>query len=238
MTPDMTNSENTPPPVAEAVAPPQPVLGYCRGCGVALTSETVRYAMGTMYCREHVPPGAGSPNPDNPYAAPPGGPYAGAHGVAPVARNSDAVPGLAFILGLIPGVGAIYNGQYAKGLIHVVMFGFIVALQDHDGPLVVMNGFLIPAFIFYMAFEAMHTAKRRLEGLPVDEFSSIAPLGGRANGFPVGPVILMAAGVFLLLANLDLISVRAMLRWWPVGLIAVGAYMLYLRTLGASDESR
>ena len=55
MTPDMTNSENTPPPVAEPVAPPLPVLGYCRGCGVALTSETVRYAMGTMYCREHVP---------------------------------------------------------------------------------------------------------------------------------------------------------------------------------------
>ena len=232
MTPDMTNSENIPPPVAEHVASPLPVLGYCRGCGVALTSETVRYAMGTMYCREHVP--AGVPNTDNPYAS---AASVGA-GAAPVVRNSDAVPGLAFILGLIPGVGAIYNGQYAKGLIHVVVFGFIVALQDHNGPLVVMNGFLIPAFIFYMAFEAMHTAKRRLEGLPVDEFSSIAPLGGRANGFPVGPVILMAAGVFLLLANLDLISVRAMMRWWPVGLIAAGAYMLYLRTLGARDESR
>ena len=232
MTPDITNSENTPPPVAEAVAPSLPVLGYCRGCGVALTSETVRYAMGTMYCREHVVPGL--PNMDNPYAS---AASVGA-GAPPVVRNSDAVPGLAFILGLIPGVGAIYNGQYAKGLIHVVMFGFIVALQDHDGPLVVMNGFLIPAFVFYMAFEAMHTAKRRLEGLPVDEFSSIAPLGGRANGFPVGPVILMAAGVFLLLANLDLIPVRAMMRWWPVGLIAAGAYMLYLRTLGASDESR
>ncbi len=239
MTPDITNPENTPPPVAESVAPPLPVplpvLGYCRGCGVALTSETVRYAMGTMYCREHVPSGA--PNTDNPYVASPQAAAPGASSGAPV-RKSDAVPGLAFMLGLIPGVGAIYNGQYAKGLIHVVIFGFIVALQDHDGPLVVMNGFLIPAFVFYMAFEAMHTAKRRLEGLPVDEFSSIAPLGGRANGFPVGPVILMAAGVFLLLANLDLISVRAMMRWWPVGLIAVGAYMLYLRTLGGSDESR
>ena len=236
MTPDMTNSENTPPPVAEHVASPLPVLGYCRGCGVALTSESVRYAMGTMYCGEHVPTGA--PNTDNPYVASAGLNAASAGAGAAVVRKSDAVPGLAFILGLIPGVGAIYNGQYAKGLIHVVMFGFIVALQDHDGPLVVMNGFLIPAFVFYMAFEAMHTAKRRLEGLPVDEFSSIAPLGGRASGFPVGPVILMAAGVFLLLANLDLISVRAMMRWWPVGLIAVGAYMLYLRTLGASDESR
>ena len=178
MTPDMTNSENTPPPVAEAVAPPQPVLGYCRGCGVALTSETVRYAMGTMYCREHVPPGAGSPNPDNPYAAPPGGPYAGAHGVAPVARNSDAVPGLAFILGLIPGVGAIYNGQYAKGLIHVVMFGFIVALQDHDGPLVVMNGFLIPAFIFYLAFRPCTRRSAGWKGCPWMSFRALLRWAG------------------------------------------------------------
>ncbi len=247
MTPDMPNSENAPPPL-EAITPVitpalpvLPVLGYCRGCGVALTAATVRYAMGTMYCQEHVPIGAGAPGAaDNPYAAPSSGPYAASSTGAPVSMTpkSDVVPGLAFLLGLIPGVGAIYNGQYAKGLLHVVVFSFIIALQEQDGPLAVMRGFLIPVFVFYMAFEAMHTAKRRLEGLPVDEFSSIAPLGNRANGFPVGPVILMAAGLFFLLANLDVISVRAMMRWWPVGLIALGAYMLYARTAGASDESR
>ena len=194
--------------------------------------------MGSIVCEEHfVPQAPPAPDPQAPYS-PYTAPMPGATPYTAPLGGSAPSPGLAFILGLIPGVGASYNGQYAKGLIHVVMFGFIIALQEHDGPLVVMNGFLIPAFVFYMAFEAMHTAKRRLEGLPVDEFSSIAPLGGRANGFPVGPVILMAAGVFLLLANLDLISVRAMMRWWPVGLIAVGAYMLYLRTLGGSDESR
>ena len=32
-------------------------------------------------------------------------------------------PAWRFVLGLIPGVGAIYNGQYAKGLVHVTMIG-------------------------------------------------------------------------------------------------------------------
>ena len=216
MTPEMTNPENTPPPVVQG----QPVLGYCRGCGTPLTAETVRYAMGTMYCAEHAPAASAA---DNPYVSP---------AAASTGPRPDASPGLAFILGLIPGVGAIYNGQYAKGLLHVVVFGFLIALQELDGPLSTLHGFLIPTFIFYMAFEAMHTAKSRMLGLPVDEFSSIAPLGQRANGFPVGPVILMAVGIFFLLANLDLISVRAMLRWWPVGLIALGGYMLYVRLAG------
>ncbi len=225
MTPDITNSENTPP---AAVPANQPVLGYCRGCGTPLTASTARYAMGTMYCAEHAPV-AGAPNSDNPYASPPPPP------VPNVARQ-EASPGLAFILGLIPGVGAIYNGQYGKGLLHVILFGLLVAITDMEtGPVDKLFGFLIPAFIFYMAFEAMHTAKRRLEGLPVDEFSSIVALGG--SGFPVGPVLLIAAGVVFLLSNLDLISLRAMLRWWPVGLIALGSYMLYVRTLGAGGAS-
>ena len=32
---------------------------------------------------------------------------------------------IALFLGFIPGVGAIYNGQYAKGLVHAVVFGLI-----------------------------------------------------------------------------------------------------------------
>ena len=32
-------------------------------------------------------------------------------------------PGLAATLGFIPGLGAVYNGEYVKALIHVLIFG-------------------------------------------------------------------------------------------------------------------
>ena len=46
----------------------------------------------------------------------------------PPPRDAGASPGLAFLLGLIPGVGAIYNGQYVKGLMHVVILGILISI--------------------------------------------------------------------------------------------------------------
>jgi hypothetical protein len=45
----------------------------------------------------------------------------------------------------------------------------------------------------------------------------------------VAPVVLIALGVIFLLDNLDLLDLHRLLRYWPVALIALGAYMLYLR---------
>ena len=36
-------------------------------------------------------------------------------------------PGLALFLGLIPGVGAIYNGQIVKAMVQVLIFGSLIA---------------------------------------------------------------------------------------------------------------
>ena len=54
-------------------------------------------------------------------------------------------PGFAFLLGLIPGVGAIYNGQYAKGLIHVVILGLLISITSSGaaGDLEPLFGLLI-----------------------------------------------------------------------------------------------
>ncbi len=136
-------------------------------------------------------------------------------------------PGLAFVLGWIPGVGAIYNGQYAKGMMHVVVFGLLVSLINHaPGDLEPLFGMSIAAWFFYMAFEAYHTAKRRMLGLPVDEFSSLVKFDSASGRFPMGPVILIVVGFFFLLANFDLIRIQDILRFWPVVLIAFGIYML------------
>lgn len=227
------------------IPPDAPIVGYCRACGKALDANSVHTANGTIYCAEHVTPEYKpeyKPEPppfsEMPYGSPyTASPYTSA--APPPIPHSDASPGVAFVLGLIPGVGAIYNGQYAKGLIHVFIVGMLITLVNSND----VNGFeplfgmLIPGFWAYMAFEAFHTAKQRRLGQPVDEFSSLLP-GHGGSRFPVAPIILIALGVVFLLNNLELFELRRMLRYWPVMLIALGVYMLYLRMAGGKHESK
>ncbi len=168
---------------------------------------------------------------DSPYASPYTAP------APPPIVNHDASPGLAFVLGLIPGVGAIYNGQYAKGLVHVIIIGLTISILSNDAargfePLL---GLLLAGFWFYMAFEAYHTARRRQQGLVVDEFSSLLPMHGGA-GFPIAPVLLIVLGVVFLLNNLDLFHIERVIRYWPVLLIALGVFMLYARLTGTTGD--
>ena len=66
------------------------------------------------------------------------------------------------MLGLIPGVGAMYNGQFFKGFIHVVIFAVLVSITDHYP----IFGLFIAAWILYQSFEAYHTAKALRDGQP------------------------------------------------------------------------
>jgi hypothetical protein len=210
--------------------PDAAAAAYCRSCGRPLCNACVRPAEGTVFCQEHVPvtgypnttyetPGAGAA-PINPYLqnAPP---------VAPV-NNS---PGLAFVLGLIPGVGAIYNGQYLKGLVHAIIFGLLISLAstaEHTAgqPLLGMMCF---AFYCYMPFEAYHTAKRRQAGVLVEEWSSLLAQHRYTSRAPLGPILLILLGVLFLLDTLRVIEFRELARFWPIVLILVGAFMLYNR---------
>ena len=196
-------------------------VAYCRSCGKQLQAEDQKVVNGTVYCADHVP---ATSAPDSPWTAPP----PATAGFAPGANGIS--PGLAFILGLIPGVGAIYNGQYAKGLIHVVVFGTLISLANSHEVRDMTPIFVILSLVWvpYMAFEAYHTAMRRQRGSAVDEFSSLVP--GNGSGIPVGPILLMLFGVLLLLNNFEILRFYQIARFWPVGLIAMGAYMLYERT--------
>jgi hypothetical protein len=140
-------------------------------------------------------------------------------------------PGLAFLLGMIPGVGAIYNGQYLKGLVHAVIFGLLVSLANsaENGPGEPLLVMVTLGFYAYMAFEAFHTAKKRQAGLPVEEFSSLIAPNRHLSRAPVGPVLLILLGVLFLLDTLRVIEFRDLARFWPVLLIVAGIVMLYNR---------
>ena len=124
---------------------------YCQNCGKPLCATCVRSAAGGQVLCE--PCSMAWQSMQQPFIAPPaGGPN----------------PTAAAVLGLIPGVGAMYNGQFFKGLIHVVIFAVLVNLADHYG----IFGLFIAAWILYQSFEAYHTAVARRDGTPLPD-----PLG-------------------------------------------------------------
>ena len=135
-------------------------IAYCRTCGKPLCSTCTRDVRGVIYCEEclasHL---SGTMPPPGPAAVPPG------------AKPATGLPspGLAAILGVIPGVGAMYNGEFAKGFIHVVIFATLIWMTDNVNGLF---GFAIAAFVVYMPFEAYKTARARVMGLPAPD-----PLG-------------------------------------------------------------
>lgn len=214
-----------------------PATAYCRACGRALCAICQRPASGTVFCAEHVPAATYTSAAD-PFGAPAGGPnpYTLPNPAPPTAVQTS--PGLAFLLGLIPGVGAIYNGQYMKGLAHAVIFGFFMSFAnaaDHTAGEPVL-ALLVGAFYFYMPFEAYHTARKRQQGIPVDEWSSLISQSRFTGRTPLGPILLILLGVFFLLDSLHLISFQQIGRFWPVILIVAGAAMLYSR-LGSGAVS-
>jgi hypothetical protein len=206
--------------------PEVPATAYCRSCGKPVCSECRRDALGTVFCEEHVPAPASAQAPPPPYTG------AGAPGPGvPPAAVSNASPGLALFLGTIPGVGAIYNGQYAKGLVHAIVWGMLMSMANSraaDGlePVFVM---LVIAWWAYMMFEAYHTARKRQMGEPVDEYSSLIDFRGRKHQAPIAGISLIALGVLMLLHTLDLLDFERVARFWPVLLIFGGAYLLYTR---------
>ena|SRR5579875_1314155 len=217
--------------------PETPATAYCRACGRPLCAVCQRTVEGVVYCQDHVPVpvygaaptgvGVGATPAANPYMQP-----------AATAYAVNTSPLLAFILGWIPGVGAIYNGQYLKGLVHAIIFGLLgTVIGESDGSAAPLLGITMAAFVFYMPFEAYHTAKRRQLGLPVDEWSSLTGGRGFRTRAPIGPIVLIAIGVLFLLDTLHLLDFRDIARWWPVLLIVVGVYMLYARMTGIRSET-
>jgi TM2 domain-containing membrane protein YozV len=78
--------------------------------------------------------------------------------------TGEPSPVLAALLGFIPGVGAMYNGQYVKGIVHLVVFAVLCSLADTGNDIF---GWFIAGWIFYMVFEAYHTACARRDGTPL-----------------------------------------------------------------------
>jgi len=140
---------------------------YCQNCGKALCTGCVcNAAGGQLLCEPCLMTWQSYQQPF--MAPPPSGPN----------------PAAAAMLGLIPGVGAMYNGQFFKGFIHVIVFAVLISITSRINGLF---GLFIAAWVFYQSFEAFHTAKALRDGQPapdpfgLNEVSNWLNLGTRGQ---------------------------------------------------------
>jgi hypothetical protein len=176
--------------------PDAAVAAYCQNCGKALCASCVRSVSGVIYCEQCLAAKlgiGGAPGGYPGYGAPAAGGYTVtgapigdpnfAGGVIPPVGAPN--PGTATILGFIPGVGAMYNGQFVKALVHVLVFVVLIGITDNHG----IFGIFIAAWIAYQVFDAHQTAKARRDGLPLPDPFGLNELGAKIgiSNSPVTP---------------------------------------------------
>lgn len=185
-------------------------VAYCAQCGRPLCEVCRREVKGTSYCETCL-------------AARLQSPVWSSVGQ----RTGGPSPGIALTLGLIPGVGAIYNGQVIKAIVQVLIFGSLIALGNRvHGPVGPIFGLGAAAFYFYMVIDSYQTAKAKQMGQPIPEWFGLSEMRMDA---PMGAGILIALGLLFLLDNLGIPIFAQIGRFWPVLLIVVGLLLLQKR---------
>ncbi|MFZ0276215.1 MAG: B-box zinc finger protein [Candidatus Sulfotelmatobacter sp.] len=206
-------------------------VAFCRTCGKPLCSACTRDVRGVIYCEPCL-----AARLDGTVAAagfvPPQGVYPPVGTVPRPASGSGPNPVLAGLLSLFPGVGAVYSGQYVKGLAHFVIFAVLCAIgSSTSGAASSIFGSLAAFFFFYQMVDAVRSAKAIQLGQPApDPFGLAQTFGGDArfdtSKVPVGAVVLIGLGVLFFLHTMRIFEF-GFERFWPLILIFLGGWMLY-----------
>src|SRR5205085_6870621 len=151
-------------------------VAFCRTCGKPLCPTCTRDVRGVIYCEsclaarmEGTAPAAGFMPPAQTVYPPVGGASA-----APPLLNTGPNPAVAGILaGFFPfGVGAVYCGQYAKALAHLLIFVGLIWGANHSDEWAPLFGLGIAFFYIYQIIDSVRTAKALQMGQPAPD-----PLG-------------------------------------------------------------
>ncbi|HME35009.1 MAG TPA: DUF5668 domain-containing protein [Candidatus Sulfotelmatobacter sp.] len=198
-------------------------VAFCRTCGKPLCNQCTRDVRGVIYCEtclaermEGMAPAAGFVPPQQTVYPPYTPPYTppAVPGRPPVSSGPN--PAVAGILaGFFPiGVGAVYTGQYAKGLSHLVIMVLLIlgVSSNLPWPVITGLGIAIGFFYVYQIIDAIRSAKAVQMGEPAPDPFGLAQVFGVGEKFegtkvPTGAAVLIGLGVLFLLHTAGLFEI-------------------------------
>ncbi|HEX3822397.1 MAG TPA: DUF5668 domain-containing protein [Candidatus Sulfotelmatobacter sp.] len=226
----------------------QAAVAFCRTCGKPLCNQCTRDVRGVIYCEsclaarlDGTAPAAGfTPAPPQPQTGYQQGGYQ--QFTAPNTRPNLPVatgpnPTVAGILGAIPlGLGAVYCGQYAKGLVYLGIFVTCIVGFSADLPWqgYAALGIFLGFFWVYQILDSIRTAKAIQSGEPApDPLGLVQMFGGSTPGekpaatetstnIPAAAAVLIGLGVLFLINTVFDFSLH---RYWPLILIVLGVWL-------------
>ena len=144
-------------------------------------------------------------------------------------------PFVATLLSFVPGLGAAYNGQTSKAIVHFAIFAsfFQMAVLTQGVHFFVLG--VLGTWLF-AAVDACRTAQLMREGLAPETEEDVITRRLYGNPLAWGVTLIVIGSVFLLHTLLGVqLPVKKLL---PVALVALGAYMLfdYLRRRRGSER--
>jgi hypothetical protein len=216
-------------------------VAFCRTCGKPLCNQCTRDVRGVIYCEaclaarmEGSVPAAGF----TPVQTPPQTGYQQfmdqGLGVkvqpGPQTGPNPAVAGI--LAGFFPiGVGAVYTGQYAKGLSHLVIMVLLIlgVSSNLPWPMITGLGIAIGFFYVYQIIDAIRSAKAIQMGEPAPDPFGLAQTFGAGEKFegtkvPAGAAVLIGLGVLFLLHTAGVLEF-GLDRFWPLILIGLGVWL-------------
>ena len=176
----------------------------CSACHKYLCSACSHSIKGKVYCQDCLVAGAD-------LAA-----------LAATPRLANFSPARAALFALVPGIGAVYNRQYVKAVVHFAIFAGLTIISD-SGPGI----FGVAAFAFYVftIVDAYRSAQVILKNVVLNQ--QLLEEETEDINIPVWGGVLVLLGALFFLNNLGVFSLSEMTRFlWPLFFVGLGVYLV------------
>ena len=200
-------------------------VAFCRTCGKPLCQTCTRDVRGVIYCESCLAARIEGTTPPAPGFAPvPPQPQTGYQqfmdqglgvkvGPGPASGPNPSLAGM--LAGIFPiGVGAVYTGQYTKGLVHLVIMVLLILGVSANFPwyIIMVLGISMGFFYVYQIIDAVRSARAIQLGEPAPDPFGLAQTFGTGERFegtkvPAGAAVLIGLGVLFLLHTAGLFEI-------------------------------